>query len=71
MTLLVFLCALFVAEGGSSIMSTVYTSEEITDATIEVGRGSLKLLYSTNEGKLSHYVNSRSLVCKFSQASAL
>ncbi|KAI6677384.1 hypothetical protein NL676_038180 [Syzygium grande] len=46
----------------SSIMSTVYTSEENTNATIEVGQGSLKLLYSTNEGKLSHYVNSRSLV---------
>ncbi|XP_030461860.1 alpha-mannosidase At3g26720-like [Syzygium oleosum] len=46
----------------SSIMSTVYTSEENTNATIEVGQGSLKLLYSTNEGKLSHYINSRSLV---------
>lgn len=30
--------------------------------TIEVGKGSLKLHYSADEGKLARYVNSRSQV---------
>ncbi|XP_057982566.1 alpha-mannosidase At3g26720 [Malania oleifera] len=48
--------------GASSIISTVYTSEGRTNGTIEVGQGSLKLLYSEDEGKLTRYINSRSLV---------
>ncbi|KAK2968814.1 hypothetical protein RJ640_028207 [Escallonia rubra] len=46
----------------SSTMSRVYTSEGSIDKTVEVGQGNLKLLYSADEGKLTHYVNSRSLV---------
>lgn len=52
-------------EGPSSTISLVHTSEESTNKTIEVGQGSLKLLYSADEGKLTHYVNSRSLVYFF------
>ncbi|KAJ6686995.1 ALPHA-MANNOSIDASE [Salix purpurea] len=48
--------------GPSSTISLVQTSNESTNETIEVGQGSLKLLYSADEGKLSHYLNSRSLV---------
>ncbi|XP_004306319.1 PREDICTED: alpha-mannosidase [Fragaria vesca subsp. vesca] len=43
----------------SSTVSTVYTSEGNTNKTIEVGQGSLKLLYSADEGKLARYINSR------------
>jgi alpha-mannosidase len=43
----------------------VQTSNESTNETIEVGQGSLKLLYSADEGKLTHYLNSRSLVYCF------
>ncbi|KAJ9189777.1 hypothetical protein P3X46_001031 [Hevea brasiliensis] len=48
--------------GPSSTISLVHTLEEVTNKTIEVGQGSLKLLYSSDEGKLTHYVNTRSLV---------
>ncbi|GFS34385.1 glycosyl hydrolase family 38 protein [Actinidia rufa] len=47
---------------GSSTISEVYTSQGNKDLTAEVGQGNLKLLYTTNEGKLARYVNSRSLV---------
>ncbi|XP_057481162.1 alpha-mannosidase At3g26720 [Actinidia eriantha] len=47
---------------GSSTISEVYTSEGNKDLTAEVGQGNLKLLYTTNEGKLARYVNRRSLV---------
>lgn len=50
-------------KGPSSTISMAYTSEGNTDNTIEVGQGSLKLLYSVDEGKLTHYVNSRNQVC--------
>lgn len=49
-------------EVGSSTISEVYTSEGSTDFTVEVGQGNLKLLYKANEGKLTHYINGRSLV---------
>uniref|UniRef100_A0A2P2MM13 Alpha-mannosidase n=1 Tax=Rhizophora mucronata TaxID=61149 RepID=A0A2P2MM13_RHIMU len=48
--------------GSTATMSLMYTSEESTDKTIEVGQGSLKLLYSADEMKLTYYVNNRSLV---------
>lgn len=41
----------------------VYKSDGSTNNTIEVGQGSLKLLYSADEGKLTNYVNSRNMVC--------
>ncbi|KAH7518968.1 hypothetical protein FEM48_Zijuj09G0227800 [Ziziphus jujuba var. spinosa] len=48
--------------GPSSAVSSVYTSRGGTGNTIEIGQGSLKLIYSAKEGKLTRYVNSRSLV---------
>ncbi|XP_057437604.1 alpha-mannosidase At3g26720-like [Lotus japonicus] len=48
--------------GHSSTISKVYRPEGTTNSNIEVGQGNLKLLYSADEGKLTHYVNSRNLV---------
>ncbi|KAK7290561.1 hypothetical protein RIF29_05069 [Crotalaria pallida] len=48
--------------GHSSTISTVHRSEGSANNSIEVGQGNLKLLYSADEGKLTHYVNSRNLV---------
>ncbi|PON50482.1 Glycoside hydrolase [Trema orientale] len=48
--------------GPGIAISSVYTSEESIDNTIEVGQGNLKLIYSAREGKLTHYANSRNLV---------
>ena len=50
-------------KGPSSTISMVYTSEGSTSNTIEVGQGSLKLIFTADEGKLTHFVNSRNLVC--------
>ncbi|XVF13832.1 hypothetical protein REPUB_Repub09cG0002300 [Reevesia pubescens] len=55
--------------GPSSTISTVHTYEGSKDNTIEVGQGSLKLHYSADEGKLTHYVNSRNLVMAFAEQS--
>ncbi|XP_050150893.1 probable alpha-mannosidase At5g13980 isoform X5 [Malus sylvestris] len=44
--------------------SEVYRSEAGRNDTIEVGRGNLRLIYSGNEGQLTKYMNSRSLVKK-------
>ncbi|KAK9271505.1 hypothetical protein L1049_001864 [Liquidambar formosana] len=52
-----------------STISTVDTSEGTTNNTIEVGQGSLKLLYSADEQKLTHYINSRNLVTAVSEQS--
>ncbi|XP_062105325.1 alpha-mannosidase At3g26720-like isoform X2 [Humulus lupulus] len=46
----------------SVAISSVYRSEESIDNTIEVGQGSLKLIYSARDGKLSHYANNRNLI---------
>ncbi|KAI3670137.1 hypothetical protein L6452_41791 [Arctium lappa] len=46
----------------SSTMSTVWTSETTSDKTVVVGGGDLKLLYATDEGKLTRYINNRNLV---------
>ncbi|XP_023924146.1 alpha-mannosidase At3g26720 [Quercus suber] len=48
--------------GPSSTSSMVYTSEGRASNTIEVGQGSLKLIFTADEGKLTHFVNSRNLV---------
>uniref|UniRef100_A0A2N9E182 Alpha-mannosidase n=1 Tax=Fagus sylvatica TaxID=28930 RepID=A0A2N9E182_FAGSY len=48
--------------GPSSTISMVYTPEGSTSNAIEVGQGSLKLIYTADEGKLTHFVNSRNLV---------
>lgn len=48
--------------GHISTISKEYRSERSTNNSIEVGQGNLKLLYSADEGKLTHYVNSKNLV---------
>ncbi|KAH7577124.1 hypothetical protein JRO89_XS01G0209000 [Xanthoceras sorbifolium] len=48
--------------GPRSTISTLYGSEGSTSSTIEIGQGNLKLLYSADEGKLTHFINSRNLV---------
>ncbi|KAI3941298.1 hypothetical protein MKW92_019263 [Papaver armeniacum] len=45
--------------GISSAMSTTLTSK---GGDMKVGQGNLKLIYDENEGKLTHYINSRTLV---------
>ncbi|KAJ7971782.1 Alpha-mannosidase [Quillaja saponaria] len=55
--------------GASSTISKVYTSEESTNNSIEVGQGSLKLLFSADEGKLTNYINSKSLVTALAEQS--
>ncbi|XP_062151729.1 alpha-mannosidase At3g26720-like isoform X2 [Alnus glutinosa] len=55
--------------GPSSTISMVYKSDGSTNNTIEVGQGSLKLLYSADEGKLTNYVNSRNMVSAFAEQS--
>ncbi|XP_027348900.1 alpha-mannosidase At3g26720-like [Abrus precatorius] len=46
----------------SSTISKMHRSEGSMNKSIEVGQGNLKLLYSADEGKLTHYVNSRTMV---------
>ncbi|KAJ4729554.1 Alpha-mannosidase [Melia azedarach] len=48
----------------SSVISSsaVYKSQGSTSNSIEVGQGNLRLLYSADEGKLTHYINSRNQV---------
>lgn len=48
--------------GSAAVMSTQYSPKESNSNTVEVGQGHLKLLYNANDGKLSYYSNSRSLV---------
>ncbi|KAK8279070.1 hypothetical protein V6Z11_D09G086500 [Gossypium hirsutum] len=56
-------------EGRSPTISTMNTYEASESNTIEVGQGSLKLLYSANEGKLTRYVNTRNSVTAFAEQS--
>ncbi|XP_062010431.1 probable alpha-mannosidase At5g13980 isoform X2 [Rosa rugosa] len=48
--------------GASSTRSSVYTFQSREKSTIEVGQGNVKLSFSTDQGKMTNYVNSRSLV---------
>ncbi|KAL6143040.1 hypothetical protein ACLB2K_053739 [Fragaria x ananassa] len=48
--------------GASTTRSSVYTIQSKEKSTIEVGQGNVKLTFSTDEGKMINYVNSRSLV---------
>ncbi|KAI4350435.1 hypothetical protein L6164_004891 [Bauhinia variegata] len=45
-----------------STISKVYRSEGSVNRSIEVGQGNLKLIYSADEGKLTHYVNNKNLI---------
>ncbi|TQD70103.1 hypothetical protein C1H46_044363 [Malus baccata] len=48
--------------GAGSTRSSVQTFQSREESTIEVGQGNVKLTFSTNQGKLTNYVNRRSLV---------
>ncbi|KAI3856688.1 hypothetical protein MKX03_026813 [Papaver bracteatum] len=49
--------------GGASLSkSTVYGSKRNGNGTLEVGQGNLKLIYDVHQGKLTQYINRRSLV---------
>lgn len=48
--------------GASSTRSSVHRFQSSKKYTVEVGQGNLKLTFSTDEGKIINYVNSRSLV---------
>lgn len=63
--LIAFMCVLIllIAVSGHPIMSTTYETHERA-SVIEVGQGNLKLVF--DEGKMSHYLNSRNSV-RFSQ----
>ncbi|KAB2064143.1 hypothetical protein E1A91_A09G000700v1 [Gossypium mustelinum] len=56
-------------EGRSPTISTMHTYEASENNTIEVGQGSLKLLYSADKGKLTRYVNTRNSVTAFAEQS--
>ncbi|GMJ04370.1 hypothetical protein like AT3G26720 [Hibiscus trionum] len=56
-------------EGPSSTISTVHAYEASENNSIEVGQGSLKLLYSEDEGKLIRYVNTKNSVTAFAEQS--
>ncbi|KAK9104022.1 hypothetical protein Scep_020866 [Stephania cephalantha] len=49
-------------KAGTSSMSTIQTTQEIANGVTEIGPGSLRLTYSVDEGKFTHYINSRSSV---------
>ncbi|KAK3009009.1 hypothetical protein RJ639_013349 [Escallonia herrerae] len=49
-------------KAANSVKGTLYTSKGSGNDTIEVGPGNLKLIYSGIEGKLTQYVNSRSMI---------
>lgn len=46
----------------TSTMSTIHTFQDGVNGTIEIGQGNLKLIYTRDQGKLTHYINKRSLV---------
>uniref|UniRef100_A0A5B7CBJ8 Alpha-mannosidase n=1 Tax=Davidia involucrata TaxID=16924 RepID=A0A5B7CBJ8_DAVIN len=48
--------------GASSTRSSVYSFQRGEKSNVEVGQGNLKLTFLTGEGKLTHYINSRSSV---------
>ncbi|KAG8482418.1 hypothetical protein CXB51_024080 [Gossypium anomalum] len=56
-------------DGRSPTISTMHTYEASENNTIEVGQGSLKLLYSADKGKLTRYVNTRNSVTAFAEQS--
>ncbi|EPS72012.1 hypothetical protein M569_02745, partial [Genlisea aurea] len=45
-----------------SVLSSIYTSEDFSGETFEVGEGNLVLLYTKNDGKLTRYSNIRNSV---------
>ncbi|KAM0957802.1 hypothetical protein ACFX2C_023172 [Malus domestica] len=49
-------------KGAGSTRSSVQTFQSREESTIEVGQGNVKLTFSTNQDKMTKYVNRRSLV---------
>ncbi|KAI3958708.1 hypothetical protein MKW98_030373 [Papaver atlanticum] len=47
---------------GAGISSAMSTTLASNGGDMKVGQGNLKLIYAENEGKLTHYINSRTLV---------
>lgn len=54
--------SLFVA-ASTLTTSSVFTPRAMETSTVEVGQGNLRLTFSADVGKMTHYTNSRSLVC--------
>ncbi|KAK3020136.1 hypothetical protein RJ639_004604 [Escallonia herrerae] len=52
-------------KAANSVRGTLYTSKGSGNDTVKVGPGNLKLIYSGSEGKLTQYVNSRSMFNPF------
>lgn len=50
------------AAGGSE-RESVFVSDRNEDQKIKVGTGNLKLVYSGKNGKITTYINKRSMVC--------
>ncbi|KAF5479242.1 hypothetical protein F2P56_000079 [Juglans regia] len=48
--------------GASSIRSSLYQFQSGEKSSVEVGQGNLKLTFSIDHGKITNYVNSRSLI---------
>ncbi|XP_058092937.1 alpha-mannosidase At3g26720-like [Magnolia sinica] len=55
--------------GSSSTVSKTHTTQGSENGTIEVGQGNLQLTYAVDGGKLTHYLNKRSLVNTFLEQS--
>ncbi|KAK6127825.1 hypothetical protein DH2020_038427 [Rehmannia glutinosa] len=51
-----------IASASASIKPMSYTFDGSQNGAIQIGPGNLKLIYSANDGKLTQYINSRSLV---------
>ena len=55
--------------GTGSTRSSVHRFQSSKKNTVEVGQGNLKLTFSTTQGKMINFVNSRSLVCNAPKSS--
>ena len=55
--------------GTGSTRSSVHRFQSSKKNTVEVGQGNLKLTFSTTQGKMINFVNSRSLVCNAPESS--
>ena len=64
-------CFYLLVVGTGSTRSSVHRFQNSKKYTVEVGQGNLKLTFSTDQGKMINYVNSRSLVCKVPDSSII
>lgn len=49
--------------GSRATRSSVHTFETTDENTVQIGKGNLKLTFSSDQGKRRNYVNSRTSVC--------